>query len=191
MIIRRFLFSRRFHHYYTLRPSSSSTLVYLQLQPFYLPDSISCSPSFQVCAHQPYTPGLVTSLITERVSRGGSIRGSRRPSKIWMGTRCFWCLLLTGPAADRHLPSRGISSANSMSLRHIITLRSTGSLLARLTFTKKTCAFCCLLSFTLDATRGQDRLTTSPSMKYFQLKQNLDIEETSEMNIKQINWWLW
>lgn len=99
--------------------------------------SIFRSPSFQVYAHQSYMPAPVTSLITEHVSRGG-IRDSRWPSKIWMGTRCFWCLLLTRPAADRHLsfPCLGISSANSMSLRHIITLRSTGSLLVGLTFTR-------------------------------------------------------
>lgn len=106
-------------------------------------------------------PAPVTSLITEHVSRGGrAIRDGRPLSKIWMGTRCFWCPLLTGPAADRHLPSRNlfcqfnVTSAYNHASEHRQSI-------SRADLRKKSCAFRCLLSFILDATRDRDRSTTS------------------------------
>lgn len=148
---------------------------------------ISRSPSFQLRTRQPYMPTFMTSLITASPEAASFVVAGDHLRFEW-GLDAFdvSCLL------DRPLTiisrSLGISSANSMSLRHIITLRSTGSLLAEPTFTESLVLSAVAFRSAFDvATWDRDRSTTFLSTKHFQLKRNLDVEETFQMNIKHID----
>jgi len=99
----------------------------------------------------PYPPALHADfhdIFDHGISRGGIIRSSWQPSKIWMGTRCFWCLL-TGPAADRHLPSRNLFCQFNVTSAYNHASEDRQSI-SRADLHGESCAFRCRLSSVFD-----------------------------------------
>jgi len=117
----------------TLCPSSSfTTLVCPQLLPFHLLDSISHLFK-SVCTS--LTCWLPWHLWSRNMSPEAALFVIGDYLRFEWGLDAFDVSCL--PDRSLTVISRlGISSANSMSLQHIITLRSTGSLLTELTFTR-------------------------------------------------------